>query len=87
MMQQFTISVDAFKWRTGHSPCLYMKRLGITIEEVENTPTALANSTYTSYMLNVAHLWIAGIDRLHSFLRLDLRNDCRHPAGTLSRCG
>ncbi|MGI6077739.1 MAG: thiaminase II, partial [Fastidiosipilaceae bacterium] len=25
--------------------------------EVENTPTALANSTYTSYMLNVAQIY------------------------------
>lgn len=31
----------------------YMERLGITKEEVENTPCSLANQSYTSYMLSV----------------------------------
>lgn len=33
---------------------IYMKRLGITEEEVAATKTALANQSYTSYMLEVA---------------------------------
>ena len=33
----------------------YMSRLGITEEEVAKTPSALANQSYTSYMLDVAH--------------------------------
>ncbi len=33
---------------------LYMKRLGITEEEIAATKTALANQSYTSYMLEVA---------------------------------
>jgi len=33
----------------------YMKRLGITDEEVATTKTALANQSYTSYMLDIAH--------------------------------
>ncbi len=33
----------------------YMKRLGITDEEISTTKTALANQSYTSYMLDVAH--------------------------------
>lgn len=32
----------------------YMKRLGITPEEVENAKTSLINQSYTSYMLDVA---------------------------------
>ena len=32
----------------------YMKRLGITHEEVENSKTSLMNQSYTSYMLDVA---------------------------------
>lgn len=32
----------------------YMKRLGITQEEIENSKTALVNQSYTSYMLDVA---------------------------------
>lgn len=32
----------------------YMKRLGISEEEVENTPTAPANQAYTAYMLEEA---------------------------------
>lgn len=31
----------------------YMKRLGITQEEIENSRTALVNQSYTSYMLDV----------------------------------
>lgn len=34
---------------------IYMKRLGITEAEVAATKTALANQSYTSYMLEVAH--------------------------------
>lgn len=33
----------------------YMKRLGISMEEVENTALALDNLSYTSYMLRVAY--------------------------------
>ena len=33
----------------------YMARLGITEEEVANTPSALTNQSYTSYMLDVAN--------------------------------
>lgn len=32
----------------------YMKRLGITPEEIENSKTALINQSYTSYMLDTA---------------------------------
>lgn len=32
----------------------YMKRLGITQEEIEHSKTALINSSYTSYMLDVS---------------------------------
>ncbi len=33
----------------------YMSRLGITPEEIKNTKSALANQSYTSYMLDVAN--------------------------------
>lgn len=33
----------------------YMKRLGITDEEIATTKTALSNQSYTSYMLDIAH--------------------------------
>lgn len=33
----------------------YMKRLGISLEEAENTPVAIDNASYTSYMLKVAY--------------------------------
>ena len=33
----------------------YMKRLGITQEEAENTPVSLDNRSYTSYMLRAAY--------------------------------
>lgn len=33
----------------------YMKRLGITSEEIKNAETSLANQSYTSYMLDVAN--------------------------------
>ena len=33
----------------------YMSRLGITEEEIANTKSALANQSYTSYMLDVAY--------------------------------
>lgn len=33
----------------------YMQRLGITPEEINNAKTALANQSYTSYMLDVAN--------------------------------
>lgn len=34
---------------------IYMKRLGITNQEIASTKTALANQSYTSYMLDVAY--------------------------------
>lgn len=34
----------------------YMKRLGITSEEVKNAKTSLSNTSYTHYMLAVAHV-------------------------------
>ncbi|WP_304508731.1 thiaminase II [Anaerotignum sp.] len=34
---------------------IYMKRLGITNQEIATTKTALANQSYTSYMLDVAY--------------------------------
>ena len=33
----------------------YMRRLGISMEEAENTPAALDNASYTAYMLKVAY--------------------------------
>ena len=33
----------------------YMQRLGITSQEIENTPIALDNLSYTSYMLRIAY--------------------------------
>ena len=33
----------------------YMKRLGISLDEAENTPVALDNRSYTSYMLRAAY--------------------------------
>lgn len=33
----------------------YMKRLGISLEEAENTPVSIDNASYTSYMLRVAY--------------------------------
>ena len=36
----------------------YMKRLGITEEELDATPAALANVSYTNYMLAVGYAWI-----------------------------
>ncbi|HHX37794.1 MAG TPA: thiaminase II, partial [Clostridiaceae bacterium] len=57
IMQFFALSVDAFLNGELDTHRAYMKRLGINAEEAENTPTALANSTYTSYMLNVAQIY------------------------------
>lgn len=33
----------------------YMQRLGISLEEAENTPVAIDNASYTAYMLKVAY--------------------------------
>lgn len=33
----------------------YMKRLGITLEEIKNTKASLDNISYTNYMLSVSH--------------------------------
>ena len=50
----------------------YMKRLGISLDEAENTPVALDNRSYTSYMLRAAYEGGEAEVMAYSFLCLKL---------------
>lgn len=55
LLRMFSGSINAILNDEMDIHKIYMERLGITNDDIKNTPTAFINESYTSYMLDVAN--------------------------------